>query len=251
MDNEVVEKLLALNRQFYQTSGEDFSATRMRLQPGVQRILDSIPDDARILDLGCGNGELAHRLSQRDFSGVYTGLDSSTTLLEIARERLPEHPGIRFLEADIAAPAWEAVLETDQPARFDLILAFSMLHHLPDSRLRQRVLGKVRHLIEPYGRFIHSEWQFLNSARLQARILPWEAIGLTSAQVETGDYLLDWRHGSYGLRYVHHFTEIELTQLAARTGFTILDTFYSDGGQGNLGLYQVWLPTNSQTSEPS
>lgn len=242
MDTEVAAKLLALNHQFYQTMGENFSATRLRLQPGVQRILDTIPGDAHILDLGCGNGELARRLEEGGFTGQYTGLDNSQTLLDIARKRTSDNPAYRFLLVDIADPSWDTGMGTGSSARFDIILAFSVLHHLPGSLTRLQVLRKVRRIIQPDGRFVHSEWQFLNSPRLRARVLPWEAIGLTSAQVEAGDYLLDWRGSSYGLRYVHHFSEPELARLAAQTGFTISETFYSDGGQGNLGLYQLWLP---------
>jgi hypothetical protein len=58
--------------------------------------------------------------------------------------------------------------------------------------------------------------------------------------VDAGDYLLDWRQGGSGLRYVHHFDEAELSALAATTGFRVLETFYSDGEGGRLGLYQVW-----------
>ena len=60
--------------------------------------------------------------------------------------------------------------------------------------------------------------------------------------VEAHDYLLDWRSGGKGLRYVHHFEERELAELAKASGFRIMDTFYSDGEKGNLGLYQVWKP---------
>ncbi len=60
--------------------------------------------------------------------------------------------------------------------------------------------------------------------------------------MDPGDYLLDWRRGGEGLRYVHHFSPEELAELAAETGFRVLETFWSDGEGGNLGLYQVWEP---------
>ena len=78
------------------------------------------------------------------------------------------------------------------------------------------------------------------SPRLQARVVPWEAIGLSQEEVEPGDYLLDWRRGGIGLRYVHHFNEEELQNLATKAGYQIVETFYSDGEGGRLGLYQVW-----------
>jgi tRNA (uracil-5-)-methyltransferase TRM9 len=115
-----------------------------------------------------------------------------------------------------------------------------VLHHLPGRALRANLLSGLRASLQPGGRLIHSEWQFLNSPRLRSRLQPWESIGLTADQVDAGDYLLDWRSGGSGLRYVHHFSEAELADLAQESGFRVLETFYSDGEGGRLGLYQIW-----------
>jgi len=96
------------------------------------------------------------------------------------------------------------------------------------------------------GLFVLSNWQFLNSEKLKARIQPWEAAAISEVDVDAGDYLLDWRSGGEGLRYVHHFTEEELNELAKASGFHISDTFYSDGKERNLGLYQVWRPISDK-----
>ena len=265
MDPNTVHRLIDLNRQFYQTFALQFSATRQRLQPGAWRILQHVPLTARILDLGCGNGELWRVLSRRGFMGDYVGLDFTPELLEVARKALPDENTFRpsapravFIQADLSDPGWDDLVlnNAQSPGErrshnaaeypsiytppFDFILAFSVLHHLPGSALRRGVLEKIHSLLEPEGRFIHSEWQFLNSPRLRARIQPWETIGLTGADVDPGDYLLDWRQGGSGLRYVHHFSQDELNSLALVTGFRSIETFYSDGEGGNLGLYQVW-----------
>jgi SAM-dependent methyltransferase len=68
-----LSRLLELNRQFYLTFALQFSTTRQRLQPGVMRILEQIGISANVLDLGCGNGELARQLARRGSSGAYTG----------------------------------------------------------------------------------------------------------------------------------------------------------------------------------
>jgi tRNA (uracil-5-)-methyltransferase TRM9 len=230
-----ISHLLDLNRQFYQTFALPFSSTRLRLQPGVRRILDDIPPSANILDLGCGNGELARQLGVRQHQGIYTGVDSSPTLLAQVGQGLPSN--FHFLQADLSTGDWDAPL---QGMKVDLVAAFAVLHHLPGEELRLLVLQKVRTLLSPTGHFIHSEWQFLNSTRLKNRIQPWERVGLSAGEVDPGDYLLDWRQEGTGLRYVHHFSEIELKQLAAKTGFEIIASFLSDGENSRLGLYQVW-----------
>ena len=123
---------------------------------------------------------------------------------------------------------------------FTIILAFAALHHIPGSAAQMQMLRTIRDLLKPGGSFIHSNWQFLNSERLRKRIHPWHEIGLRDADVDPGDYLLDWRRGGFGLRYVHHFSEEALGAMAGECGFRVVETFYSDGETGDMGLYQVW-----------
>jgi tRNA (uracil-5-)-methyltransferase TRM9 len=230
-----ISRLLELNRQFYQTFALPFSATRQRLQPGVIKMLDQIRPEADLLDLGCGNGELAHELARCGHRGAYTGLDFSSILLDEARGGQPDD--FSFILADLSSDNWDAALSDN---RYDAIFAFAVLHHLPGIDIRLRLLRKVRSLLKTIGRFIHSEWQFLNSPRMAARVQPWESIGLSTTDVEPGDYLLDWRQGGTGLRYVHHFSESELVDIAAQVDFHIAESFLSDGENERLGLYQVW-----------
>lgn len=237
MDIEIRDQLLDLNRKFYQTFAHQFSATRQRLQPGVLRILDLVSSQESVLDLGCGNGELAKELLRRNHEGFYIGVDSNPEFLKIARQNLPVVDSITLLHRDLSTASWDAGLPDQQ---IDLILAFAVLHHIPSAGLRQQVINKINSLSAPSGRFIHSQWQFLNSLRLRERVQPWEKIGLQADQVEAGDYLIDWRGGGQGLRYVHVFEPEELESLAADAGYQIVETFASDGDGGNLGLYQIW-----------
>jgi hypothetical protein len=101
-------------------------------------------------------------------------------------------------------------------------------------------LNQIKDLLVPTGVFFHSEWQFLNSQRLRSKIIPWSTVGIDESELDQHDYLLDWKSGGYGLRYVHHFGLGELESLASKSGFQITDTFLSDGASGNLGLYQRW-----------
>jgi SAM-dependent methyltransferase len=243
MRDEVIRKLLDLNREFYQTFANHFSQTRERLQPGVLKALVNIPAEAWVLDLGCGNGELALAWLEGDPAGRYIGVDVSTALLDIARGKIQD-PRVSFHAGDLADPGWVEALEEELGApltgRINRILSFAALHHIPAVEMRERIAGQVHELLGKGGMWVHSNWNFLASVRLRQRVLPWETIDLTTDDVEAGDYLLDWRRGGTGLRYVHHFTPAELEDLAHETGFLVLDTYHSDGEGGRLGLYQVW-----------
>ena len=211
----------------------------MQIQPGIKGLLKRFSGDESFLDLGCGNGELAREMESRGYRGIYIGLDFSSELLEEARESRFRNFRTKFISAELTSPAWTDAIKSQ---KFDIVLAFAVLHHLPGTELRQLFIKNILKHIKPTGRFYHSEWQFLKSNRLKSRIQSWASIGLSESDVDPGDYLLDWRRGGYGLRYVHHFTERELADLARRTGFSVSKTFYSDGKEGNLGLYQVWEP---------
>jgi tRNA (uracil-5-)-methyltransferase TRM9 len=234
MQATVAAQLVALNRQFYAAFGAEFSATRGRIQPGVRQIISQLQGAERMLDLGCGNGELARTLAQTGFRGEYLGLDFSLPLLKDAAAQSGAFP-VHFLAVDLTADDWPPIT-----GHWSLITAFAALHHIPGAAARLGILQKVHALLAPEGKFIHSEWQFLNSPKLAARIQPWERVNLSAAEVDEGDYLLDWRSGGLGLRYVHHFSEEELSQLASAVGFRVEASFLSDGSNGRLGLYQVW-----------
>jgi SAM-dependent methyltransferase len=241
MNSNTAAYLIEINREFYTHFGESFSATRHRIQPGVRRVLELLKGDEAILDLGCGNGELARELARRGHRGLYLGVDFSLPLLQDA-EVQPEGFSARFMEVDLTQlSVFRERLSV--VGEWSIITAFAVLHHIPSTDLRLNNLRVVNELLKKDGKFIHSNWQFLKSEKLKARIQPWSAVNLAVSQLEPGDYLLDWRSGGQGLRYVHHFDEKELEELAKASHFQVIDKFYSDGETGNLGLYQIWQPS--------
>ncbi|PWH17600.1 MAG: hypothetical protein DDG59_07950 [Anaerolineae bacterium] len=250
MKDAVIQQLLSLNRQFYERFAHPFSQTRLRLQPGVRRCLPRLAQAQSVLDVGCGNGELYLALRQAAFHGRYVGVDFSRPLLEIAAHRWADFEKgspdqAPFHAVEITQAGWQEVLGGET---FSAITAFAVFHHIPSFELRLQVLTTLRDLLAQtgQGRLYLSNWQFLNSARYRERLQSWEEIGLAADDVESGDYLLDWREAGRGLRYVHHFTADELTRLAAQSGFQVLESFYSDGREGNLALYQVWARVEPQ-----
>lgn len=238
MESTVAERLIELNRDFYTRFGDSFSATRQRIQPGVRRVLETLHDDENILDLGCGNGEFARELAKRNHRGSYLGVDFSLPLLRDAESSAKDFSA-KFKQLDLTKLS-EFSEQLSIAGRWDLITCFAVLHHIPSIGIRIEILKTVHQMLKPGGRFIHSNWQFLNSEKLRSRIQDWSKAGIAPEDVDPNDYLLDWRSGGEGLRYVHHYDEGELQELAEAAGFQIKDTFYSDGEGGKLGLYQVW-----------
>ncbi|MFN8383894.1 MAG: class I SAM-dependent methyltransferase [Anaerolineales bacterium] len=237
MKSDIAERLLTINREFYNRFGDSFSATRQRLQPGVNKILETIQVDDSVLDLGCGNGHFLHELIRRGHKAPLLGVDFSLPLLRNAESKL----GVEFREVDLT----KLSAVSDQLLAFSgswsIITMFATMHHIPSNEIRLDILQTVKKLLKPGGKFILSNWQFLNSEKLKARIQPWTRVGLVDDDVDDGDYLLDWRSGGEGLRYAHQFSVEELLGLAEQAQMSLSESFLSDGENGKLGLYQVWL----------
>ena len=84
MNSVTANRLLTINREFYNRFGDQFSATRQRLQPGVKKILETIQEDVSVLDLGCGNGHFLRELARRGHKAPLLGVDFSLPLLRDA-----------------------------------------------------------------------------------------------------------------------------------------------------------------------
>ena len=96
------------------------------LETWVQRYLTAFRP-LRLLDFGCGTGRLMQRLLDRPWCGTITGVDPSRESLATAGAMLPQAGDRLQLQPSLASLA--------PSARFHLILALNVLHHIrPDER---------------------------------------------------------------------------------------------------------------------
>lgn len=117
---------------------------------GRRRVLDavierlSLPNDARLLDVGCGTGG---NLSMLAGHGAVTGVEFFGTAAELAREQA----GCAVLEG----PAEAIPIEEE---RFDLITMFDVLEHLDEEA---PALSEVTRLLASEGRFLFTVPAFM------------------------------------------------------------------------------------------
>jgi len=240
MNADTRNKLLAINCKFYDQFAGSFSATRHQVQPGVHKLIHRMLQSKAILDVGCGNGTLARMLAVEGFQGSYLGLDMSEGLLTSAIELLeePSKGTFNFMPLDLADPNWHQSLPGSS---YDWLACFAVLHHIPGEELRAQTARNFAFLVSNTERVALSVWQWQNSPRLKKRVVPWSTVNIDPEDLDDGDVLLDWRAGkTIGLRYVHTFSEDTLSKLAQKAGFKVIESFYSDGKEGDLALYQIW-----------
>ena len=108
--SQVIDNLLRINLEFYQTFAEAFAGTRRRLQPGALRAIHSVSDQASVLDLGCGSGILAITAAKRGASRV-VAVDHDEQALEAtgSNARLNHVPHVSTAQ-DLPSGTFDLVL---------------------------------------------------------------------------------------------------------------------------------------------
>jgi tRNA (uracil-5-)-methyltransferase TRM9 len=235
MRQEIVQRLLDLNRAFYDELAVPFAESRAAPQPGFHRLMEELPQPCpRFLDVGCGDGRLGRFLHENDAIVQYTGVDFSTRLLAIASKKVSATVEAEFHQRDLSQKDCLAGL-----GQFDAVACLAVLQHIPGRANRLRLLREIRNCLTADSPLILSTWQFMASPRLARKVQPWRVIGVTAAEVEPNDYLLTWKRGGFSYRYVALIDAQEVEKLAQETGLRLVRQFRSDGKEGDLNLYSV------------
>jgi 2-polyprenyl-3-methyl-5-hydroxy-6-metoxy-1,4-benzoquinol methylase len=121
------------------------SCAHAYLLPAIKKLVQSLGNKGKVLDLGCGNGSLSHELSKLGFE-VY-GVDRSDSGIQIAREAFPQ---VQFSLGDVEE---DLSPEPFQAESFDVIVSTEVVEHLYRPR---RLVQNAFRLLKPSGHFIVS-----------------------------------------------------------------------------------------------
>ena len=126
-----------------------------RMRRRARAIADLVPalkvSEPRLFELGCGTGALTEHLAEILPMVTMTCCYISPKTIEIARQRLSNHPRITFVEGDAE--------NTGLPSgHFNLTVGNSTLHHLN----AERALRECHRLLCPGGVLWFSEPNMLN-----------------------------------------------------------------------------------------
>lgn len=133
---------------FWDRIAPKYANFRIRDMPAYEATLERtrshLTADDRVLELGCGTGGTARALAPS--VADYVATDISGAMLEIAREKAWDENkrGLRFAVAAVGAD--------DLPeGPFDAVLAFNLLHLLPD---QAGAFREIAARLKPGGLFI-------------------------------------------------------------------------------------------------
>ena len=118
----------------------------------IARLLDYLPrEPRRVLELGCGTGNLSLQLAKSFPLAELSLVDASAEMIALVRSRIgestPASNAVSYVEARFE--------ELDLPARsFDLVVSSISLHHVED---KAALYSRIRSLMTTGGRFCFAD----------------------------------------------------------------------------------------------
>jgi SAM-dependent methyltransferase len=104
----------------------------------------AIPGDARILEMGCGTGQMSLYLARADRIVIGADLTRASLLLGAAAARHFGLVRVQFVETDLHRPGLRA-------GAFDVVYSSGVLHHTPDPRAS---FARIAKLARPGGMIV-------------------------------------------------------------------------------------------------
>ncbi|MGE3341996.1 MAG: class I SAM-dependent methyltransferase [Vicinamibacterales bacterium] len=127
----------------------------------VRELIRPVPG-CRILDLGCGPGDLAEGLKANPCE--YVGVDFNPEYIDTAQRRHAGAPHLSFVCADLSE------LSPTSIGQFDVVTAIGLLHHLADQQARD-VAAMAHAVLKPAGRLVTYDGVFVEGQHSIARFL--------------------------------------------------------------------------------
>ncbi len=180
---------------------ERFRYGGYRLEPAEASglLVDLVPQGARVLDVGCGDGTLAVMLRDNK-NAIVVGLEPNSARASVATSR-----GIEVHQLELTASL------VDRLGKFDVVMFADVLEHIPDPSI---LLQASNHMLLPNGIVIVS---VPNVAHWTVRL------NLLRGRFEyTASGMMDSTH----LRW---YTKSTILQLLKSNGFLAVETYASAG----------------------
>lgn len=193
----------------YDSIASHFSDTRFNAGPFLKELAQEVPDDAIILDIGCGNGRLVEVLPK---SVMYTGIDVSDKLLDKAKELYPDRKNDFKVFSGVKIPY--------EDKSFSHIYMLAAFHHVPKP-LQLDFLLECKRVLRPGGKIVMTLWHLWRKpfTKYLLQSIPNKLI---SRELDLFDIYIPWKNKDgevLGERYFHMFRKHETMKLFVDAGF--------------------------------
>ena len=144
-------------RKHFDAEAKVFDSIIIKLIPYYNQMIDALTDSIhfdndspiRIIDLGCGTGTVAKRISEKFPNSKIVCLDIASNMIDIAKNKLSEHKDAEFITGDFS--------NIDFDDKFDVVVSSLALHHLENDNCKKKFYIKIYDILTDFGLFINAD----------------------------------------------------------------------------------------------
>ena len=117
----------------------------------LEAVVGAMPDcdGRRVLDLGCGTGNLIAMILERYPASHVVGVDPSTGMRKVSAERFRDHPEVEISAGDALAVPFP-------DGSFEILVSSLALHHVPPG-LKASCAHELARVLAPGGLLVHAD----------------------------------------------------------------------------------------------
>lgn len=222
MANTEADQIIQNLSSLYNTIASEWDSSRQFPTPLKKKLVNDIQQNWRVLDLGCGNGLMIPFILEK--GAKYTGVDISTKMIDVVRNKYTTE--IQSGQVTLWA---SNVLDWQSEERFDFIISFAVLHHIPSVVYQEKFLQVVKKHLKPQGKAVIIVWNLLNEFYDNKFGVSEKLMGGKS-----GELCIPWKatQGVVAERYIYQFSVAELQSLAMKSDFSRIQIeYYNQAGE--------------------
>lgn len=197
------EDYIKESKEIWDKIAESFDSTRRKPWQKCIDFIDSLPRDAVVIDIGCGNGRHLIPCAKRCRYAI--GLDLSINLLKIVQKRIEEEniENVLLIKGDAAN-----IPIKDKSV--DAALYIATLHAIKGRKNRIKSLSEIRRILKEDGIAMISVWtKWRNEYKKK--------------EAEVGDKVVDWKKDGLNVkRFYHIYSKRELKKDIKDAGLEII-----------------------------
>lgn len=212
MKSEEAQKILEQTREAYDEIAEKYASVRESPWKEMDFLFNKfLKKEDNVLDVGCGNGRFYQSFASNDV--IYTGIDNSSNLIEIAKRTYPE---VDFVLG--SALNMPFLNET-----FDAVYSIAVLHHIPSPDLRKEFISEIRRVAKKKAYIILTVWDLKEKGKKESNKKGVaEVFKLFLQRFDKNDFFIPW----YGAKncYFHSFSMEDFRKLVEESGLKIIES---------------------------
>ena len=144
-------------KNHFEKEAAEFDQIMLMLSPYYPQMVDAVVSmalakvkgPARVLDLGCGSGNISAQMLAKNDQLQITCLDISDNMLDLARNRLSSFKIIDYINAKVEDYAFDGV--------YDVVISSLALHHVQEDSVKQEMYKRIYSCLNEGGAFFNAD----------------------------------------------------------------------------------------------